>query len=261
MKPPRLMDQMRGALRARHYSKRTEQAYCMWVRRFILFSDTRHPAEMGEAEVNAFLTDLAVTQHVSASTQTQALSAIVFLYRHVIGRELGELEGLVRARQPRRLPVVMTKGEVSAVLRELDGQYWLMASLMYGSGLRLMECLRLRVQDVDLERNEITVRDGKGGKDRVTMLPAALREPLREHLARVKAQHEADVAAGRGRPLSPDRPRRLQDRRCYEVLPKWPAAVALLCPNRRHGHHFQPHCTRSVSGLHCGRRSRIGLPS
>jgi len=166
-----LMSQMHSALRSRHYSRRTEQAYCLWVRRFIRFHGIRHPADMAEPEINAFLTHLAVAEQVSASTQTQALSALLFLYRHVIGREVRELTDLVRARKPRRLPVVLTRDEVKAVLGELDGDKRLMASLMYGAGLRLMECLRLRVLDLELTRGEIVVRDGKGGKDRVTMLP------------------------------------------------------------------------------------------
>ncbi len=167
-----LMSQMSAALRARHYSHRTEQAYCLWVRRFIRFHGVRHPADMAEPEINAFLTHLAVNEQVSASTQNQALSAVLFLYRNVLGRQVGELGGVIRARRERHLPVVLTRDEVKAVLAELDGDAWLMASLMYGAGLRLTECLRLRVQDIDFSRAEITVRDGKGGKDRVTMLPA-----------------------------------------------------------------------------------------
>ena len=167
-----LMTQMSAALRSRHYSRRTEQAYCLWVRRFIRFHGIRHPADMAEPEINAFLTHLAVEGQVSASTQTQALSALLFLYRRVIGREVGELTDLVRARKARRLPVVLTRDEVKAVLAQLDGDTRLMASLMYGAGLRLMECLRLRVLDLEFTRGEIVVRDGKGGKDRVTLCRA-----------------------------------------------------------------------------------------
>lgn len=195
---------MRTALRARHYSRRTEQAYCLWVRRFIRFHGRRHPAQMGEPEVNAFLTSLATDEHVSASTQTQALSALLFLYRNVIHRDIGALHGLVRARKDRRLPVVLTRDEVQRVLDQLDGDLWLVASLLYGSGLRLTECLRLRIQDVDFSRGEVTVRDGKGGKDRVTMLPDASAAPLRRHLARVKELHARDLAAGWGRVRLPD---------------------------------------------------------
>jgi integron integrase len=199
-----LMGEVRSALRARHYSRRTEQAYCLWVRRFIRFHGLRHPSDMAEPEINAFVTHLAVVQHVSASTQTQALSAILFLYRHVLGRDIGALTDLVRAQKPRRLPIVLTADEVKSVLAELEGDKRLMASLMYGAGLRLNECLRLRVQDIDFSRSEIVVRSGKGAKDRVTMLPEALAAPLRRHLARVKQIHERDLAAGWGRVQLPD---------------------------------------------------------
>ena len=167
---PKLMDSLREALRSRHYSRRTEQTYCHWAKRFIFFHKVRHPAEMAEPEINAFLTHLAVKEKVSASTQNQALSALLFLYRHVIGREVGDLGKVIRVRKPTRLPVVMTRDEVKAVLANLTGDKWLMASLMYGAGLRLMECPELCVQDIDFARNEILVRDGKGAKDRITML-------------------------------------------------------------------------------------------
>jgi len=198
-KQPKLLDLLRQALRSRHYSRRTEQTYCHWVKRFIYFHKVRHPAEMGEPEINAFLTHLAVKERVTASTQTQALSALLFLYRHVIGHEVGDLGHVIRARKPKRLPVVMTREEVKAVLANLTGDKWLMASLMYGAGLRLMECLRLRVQDIDFTRKEILVRDGKGSKDRITMLPESLQAPLQDHLKRVKTIHERDVADGWGR--------------------------------------------------------------
>jgi integron integrase len=196
---PKLLDRLREALRSRHYSRRTEQCYCHWVKRFIFYHKVRHPAEMAEPEINAFLTHLAVKEKVSASTQNQALSALLYLYRHVLGREVGTLEGLIRARKPKRLPVVMTREEVKAVLSHLSGDKWLMASLMYGAGLCLMECLRLRVQDIDLARHEILVRDGKGAKDRVTMLPDSLKAPLQEHLRGVKTIHDQDLGAGWGR--------------------------------------------------------------
>ncbi len=195
----KLLDRLREALRARHYGRRTEQAYCYWVKRFICFRGVRDPAEMAEPEVNLFLTHLAVKDRVSASTQTQALSGILFLYRHVLGREMGALDGLIRARKPRRLPVVMTKDEVRALVGELQGEYRLMAELMYGSGLRLMECLRLRIHDIDFGLHQITVRDGKGAKDRVTMLPQAVKGPLLEHLKRVGAIHQQDLQEGWGR--------------------------------------------------------------
>ena len=201
---PKLLDQTREALRSRHYSRRTEQTCCHWIRRHIHFHNVRHPAEMAEPEINAFLTNLADEEKVGASTQNQALSALLFLYRHVLGREVGDLGEVIRARKPKRLPVVMTREEVKAVLANLSGDKWLMASVMYGAGLRLMECLRLRVQDIDFSRNEILVRDGKGAKDRITMLPESLKAPLQEHLKTVKAIHERDLADGWGRVLLPD---------------------------------------------------------
>jgi len=190
-------------MRARHYRHRTEETYCQWVRRYILFHQKRHPKEMGEIEINAFLTHLAVKGKVSASTQNQALSAILYLYRHVIGRDVGDLGNVIRARKPKRLPVVMTREEVKCVLDQLSDDKWAMASLLYGSGLRLMECLRLRVQDLDFSNREILVRDGKGGKDRRTMLPQSLVPALQEHLTHVKKIHEKDLADGWGRVVLP----------------------------------------------------------
>jgi site-specific recombinase XerD len=157
----------------RHYSPRTEQAYVHWIRRYIFFHKVRHPAEMGKPELNAFLSHLAVRERVSASTQTQALSALVFLYRHVLERDIGLLEGVVRAKRPFRVPVVLTRGEVRQLFAHLDGVVLLVCTLLYGSGLRLLECLHLPVKDIDFERNEISVRDGKGNKDRVTTLPSS----------------------------------------------------------------------------------------
>jgi integron integrase len=200
----KLLDQLREALRSRHYSRRTEQTYCHWVKRYIFFHNVRHPGEMAELEMNQFLTHLAVKEHVSASTQNQALSALLFLYRYVIGREVGDLGQVIRARKPTRLPLVMTRDEVKAVMANLTGDKWLMAALIYGAGLRLMECLRLRVQDIDFSRNEVLVRDGKGAKDRITMLPESLKKPLREHLQRVRMIHEKDLSGGWGRVLMPN---------------------------------------------------------
>ena len=196
---PKLLDQLRQALRSRHYSRRTELTYCMWVKRFIFFHNVRHPAEMSEAEINAFLTHLAVGEKVSASTQNQALSALLFLYRHVLAREIGELGNVIRARTPHHVPVVLTRDEVKNVLDRLKGDKWVMAVLLYGAGLRLMECLRLRVQDIDFGANQITVRDGKGEKDRRTILPTAVKAPLREHLKQVRLIHDKDLAEGWGR--------------------------------------------------------------
>ncbi len=195
---PRFLDQVRQALRVRHYSSRTETAYVGWIRRYILFHRVRHPVEMGELEINTFLSHLALQERVSASTQNQALAALLFLYRHVLHREVGELGAVIRARKSTRLPVVLRRDEMRAVLSFLKGSKWLMASLMYGTGLRLMECLRLRVHDLDLGRREILVRDGKGAKDRVTMLPESLKTPIEEHLKQVKAIHERDLGAGWG---------------------------------------------------------------
>lgn len=198
-KRPKLLDRLSQALRSRHYSPRTERAYRRWAKRFILFHRVRHPAEMGEEEINAFLTHLAVKECVSASTQNQALSALLFLYRHVINREVGELGEVVRARRPQRVPVVMNRDEVRSVLSQLAGDRWLIASLMYGAGLRLTECLTLRIKDLDLVGCEVTVRNGKGGKDRRTMLPQSLIEALTEHITKVRSIHQQDVADGWGR--------------------------------------------------------------
>jgi integron integrase len=196
--PPRLLDLVRQAIRARHYSCRTEKAYAAWIKRYVLFHGKRHPREMGVPEVTRFLSSLAVERQVSASTQNQAFSALLFLYREVLAQPLPGLDDVVRAKRPTRLPLVLTRDEVQAVLRQLHGAPWLMASLMYGAGLRLLECLRLRVKDVDFARGELTVRDGKGQKDRITVLPARLADALRCHLERVAQQHEADLREGAG---------------------------------------------------------------
>lgn len=204
MTQPRLLDLMRDELRSRHYSARTERAYCLWVKRFVQFHSLRHPADMGAREINAFLTHLAVDQQVSASTQNQALSGLLFLYRYVYGFDIGDVGDVVRARKSQHLPVVLTREEVRAVLAEMDGESWLMASLLYGSGLRLTECLRLRVQDVEFGRGEVAVRDGKGNKDRVTMLPESLKAPLREQFERARRVHKKDLRDGWGRTILPD---------------------------------------------------------
>ena len=200
----RLLDTVREALRTRHYSHRTEDAYVGWIRRFILFHEKRHPNEMGTDEVTRFLTDLAVKGRVSASTQNQALAALLFLYKEVLGHDIGWLKEVVRARRPRRLPVVLTRTEVKAILSNLQGIPRLMVLLLYGSGLRLMECVRLRVQDIDFETNQIAVRSGKGGKDRITVLPTVVKEELARHLDRVRAQHEKDLIRGAGWAELPD---------------------------------------------------------
>ncbi|MCL4504827.1 MAG: integron integrase [Chloroflexi bacterium] len=200
----RLLDQVSDAIRVKHYSIRTEEAYVGWIRRFILFHDKRHPKDMGGPEIEAFLTHLAVEDHVAASTQNQALSALLFLYRDVLRKELDYPIDAVRAKQPAHLPAVLTKDETRRVIAQLSGIYQLLARLLYGSGLRLLECLRLRVKDLDFARRAIIVRDTKGDEDRVTMLPDTLIEPLREHLQRVKRLHEEDLAKGYGAVYLPD---------------------------------------------------------
>jgi integron integrase len=195
---PRLLDRVRIALRLRHYSRRTVEAYVAWIRRYIVFHGKRHPAEMGAPELTRFLSALATDGRVAASTQNQALSALLFLYREVLELDVPWLDGVVRAKRPVRLPIVLTRQEVAAVLRQLDGVSRLMASLLYGSGLRLLECCRLRVQDVDFAANQILVRGAKGDKDRVTVLPAAIQGPLARHLEAVRAQHQRDLQAGAG---------------------------------------------------------------
>lgn len=195
---PRLIEQVRTVIRLKHYSLRTEESYVQWIRRFILFHNKRHPREMGAEEITRYLSHLARARNVSASTQNQALNAILFLYREVLKIELPWMDGIDRAKRPTRLPVVFTQAEVRALLAPLEGTLWLMLSLIYGAGLRLSECLRLRVKDVDFHYGQLFIRDGKGQKDRVTVLPTALVEPLRAHLIRVKQRHEQDLREGFG---------------------------------------------------------------
>lgn len=201
---PKLLDQVRERLRLKHYSIRTEAQYLHWIKRFILYHGKRHPREMGGDEVGAFLTHLATVGQVSASTQNQALSALLFLYREILDVELPWLDEVVRAKKPQRLPTVLSKGEVGRVLERMNGTYGLMARLLYGTGMRLMECCRLRVKDIDFDRGEILIRDGKGAKDRVTMLPDALVQPLREHLAKRRLVYEDDVRQGMAEVFLPD---------------------------------------------------------
>ena len=201
---PRLLDEVRHRLRTLHYSYRTEQQYLGWIRRFILFSGRRHPATLGAAEIEAYLSHLATDRNVSASTQNQALSAILFLYQKVLKLELPWLDGITRARRSRYLPTVLTQAEVRAVLAKLDGRVWLIVSVLYGGGLRISEALRLRVKDLNFEYRQVVVRDGKGGKDRVTILPDRLVAPLQEHLVRVRKLHELAIAKGYGGVDLPD---------------------------------------------------------
>ncbi|MEO7623277.1 MAG: integron integrase [Gallionella sp.] len=197
-KPPKLLDQVRDRLRVKHYSIRTEHTYVDWIKRYILFHGKRHPKDMAARDVEAFLTHLAVHGRVAASTQNQAKSAILFLYREVLKIQLSWLDNVTQAKAPKRLPVVLTVSEVQAVLSRLTGTHALIASLLYGGGMRLMEAVRLRVKDVEFARREIVVREGKGFKDRVTMLPEAVVAPLKAHLAKVKALHDEDLAQGYG---------------------------------------------------------------
>ena len=201
---PRLLDQVRDAIRARHYSRRTEKSYVAWIRRYIFFHGKRHPAEMGTQEIRRFLTALAVDRKVAASTQNQALSALLFLYQVVLEQEVPWIDSVVRAKSPHRLPVVLTRDEVRAVLGRFQGAPRLMAMLLYGAGLRLLECARLRVKDVDFATNQITVRSGKGGRDRVTMLPAAVKPELIRHLEQARRQHLTDLQRGAGWVELPD---------------------------------------------------------
>jgi integron integrase len=202
--PPKLLDRLRDKVRLKHYSLSTERQYIHWVKRFILFHGKRYPRDLGPQEVESFLTHLAVDGHVSASTQNQALSALLFLYREVLEQDLPWLQDVVRAKRPARLPVVLTQTEVAAVLDRMQGVHALMARLLYGTGMRLMEVVRLRVKDVDFERAEVLVRDGKGGKDRVTMLPRKLTAPLQEHLVWRRRLFEDDTAKGMAGVFLPD---------------------------------------------------------
>jgi integron integrase len=203
-RPANLIEHVRACLLARHYSRRTVRAYLGWIRRFAAFHGKRHPDEMGGTEVGAFLSSLATQGKVSSSTQNQALAALLFLYQQVFGRELEWLGDLVHAKRPKQVPVVLSRQEARELLARLQGPIWLVCALLYGGGLRLLEAMRLRVKDIDLERNEIIVRRGKGAKDRRTVLPSTLVEPLRSHLEATKRTHEADLAIGAGSVVLPD---------------------------------------------------------
>lgn len=215
---PKLLDQLREKLRVKHYSIRTETQYLQWVKRFILYHGKRHPKDMGEKEVEAFLTHLATVGNVSASTQNQALSALLFLYREILGVNLPWLDKVVRAKKPQRLPTVLTKLEVGRIIERMEGTYGLMARLLYGTGMRLMECCRLRVKDIDFERREILIRDGKGAKDRVTMLPGVLIPQLQEHLGRRRVLYEDDMQKGMAEVYLPD----ALERKYPNASTEWP---------------------------------------
>jgi integron integrase len=244
---------MRERLRLGHYSLRTEDAYVDWVRRFILFHAKRHPRDMGAPEVQAFLSHLAVDRRVSPSTQNQAKAALLFLYRHVLEVDLPWLVEVVQAKRSERLPVVLTPGEIRTLLDQMDGVMALVARLLYGTGMRLMEVLRLRVKDLEFERREILVRDGKGGKDRVTMLPDCLLERLRQHLDRVKALHERDLAEGFGEVYLPD----ALARKCRAAPRAWgwqwvfPSGQRSTDPRsgRMRRHHLQPESVQKAVRL------------
>ncbi|MFQ5854005.1 MAG: integron integrase, partial [Candidatus Binatia bacterium] len=214
---PRLLDQVRQAIRTRHYSYMTEKAYVGWIKRFILFHNKRHPAEMGETEIGRFLSSLATDSRVSASTQNQALNALLFLYRETLNKDIGYVDGIVWAKRPHRLPLVLTRQEVRSILSCLGGSDWIMTMLLYGAGLRLMECLRLRVKDIDFAGNQIVVRAGKGDKDRHTMLPTAVKEPLAKHLDLIKRQHQRDLERGLGRIALPN----ALERKCPNAGKEW----------------------------------------
>ncbi len=243
---PKLLDRVRQAIRARHYSRRTESAYVDWIRRYILFHRKRHPSEMGASEITRFLTWLASDRRVSASTQNQALSALLFLYRDVLRIEIDAIEHVPRARMPVRVPVVLSRDEVARLMKQLDGVTWIVVALLYGAGLRLQECLELRIKDIDLERRQIVVRRGKGQKDRSTVLPTVVIDPLARHLEAVKRQHQADLARGFGRvvlPFALDRkyPNAAVDWRWQFVFP-----ASRVCTDPRWGPPSRFHLHESV---------------
>ena len=253
-----LLEQMRGVLRFKHYSLRTEQSYLDWVKRFILFHGKRHPRNMGTGEVRAFLTHLAVEGKVAASTQNQALSALLFLYGQVLQLELDSLQDVERARRPRKLPVVLTRQEARKLLDAIpQPTHSLMAWLLYGSGLRLMECVRLRVKDIDFAYRQLTVRDGKGQKDRVTLLPERVHTPLRLHLAKVRALHEEDLAQGCGSVYLPFALERKypQAPRAWEWQYVFPAARLSIDPRSgaKRRHHARREACRTRSRRRCAR--------
>jgi integron integrase len=259
-RPPKLLDRVRTALRLRHRSLRTETAYIGWIRRFIFFHGKRHPAELGVDEVSAFLSDLAERGGVAASTQNQALAALLFLYRDVLEMPLEGLDGFVRARAPKRLPVVLTRDEVQRVLARLSGAQWLLGMLLYGSGLRLLEALRLRVHDLDFDRSLIVVRDGKGRRDRGALLPERVRAPLRTHLAAVRELHLRDLRSGNGSVWLPDALARKLPTAPTQWGWQWAFPGSRIASDPRggglHRHHLHPSSMqRAVT--HAARSARI----
>ncbi|MGC9394978.1 MAG: integron integrase [Anaerolineae bacterium] len=261
-KPPKkLLDQVRDAIRRKHYSIRTEQSYVDWIRRFILYHNKRHPRDMGPSDVEAFLTYLAVEQNVAASTQNQALSALKFLYRDVLHQPLQGPITPESAKRPQRLPTVLTREEVHRVLAHLSGTHLLMAQLLYGSGLRLMECLRLRVKDVDFAQKQILVRDGKGQKGRVTMLPQSLVEALRAHLVGVQQQHKSDLAIDCGCVYLPDALERKYPNACTEWLWQYVFPASRLSVDPRTGVTRRHHASESTLQKNVRRAAQAaGIP-
>lgn len=213
---PKLIDQVRHALRTRHYSYATEKSYIQWIKQYIYFHNITHPKDLEEEHIGQFLTHLAVKKKVSSSTQNQVLCAVVFLYKQVLKKDLGDFGPLVRAKKPKKIPVVFTRDEVKVIMDHLTGTYWIMAMLLYGVGLRLRECLQLRVKDIDFHYNQITIRDAKGEKDRLVPLPQKLKVTLQEHLKKVKTLHEKDLQDGYGYVYLPDALERKYPRAAYE---------------------------------------------
>jgi integron integrase len=243
---PKLLDQVRQAIRTRHYSPRTEETYVHWIKRFIFFHNKRHPAEMAEPEIAGFLSGLATQSRVSGSTQNQALNALLFLYHHVLGKEIGYVNGVVRAKKAPRLPVVLTRGEIQALLSHLSGSEKIMATLLYGAGLRLMECCRLRVKDIDFSQNQIIVRGGKGDKDRYTMLPAAVKDLLIRHLNDGKRQHQNDIEKNLGQVVLPNALDRKYPNAGQEWGWQWVFPATRYYVDRVTGRQYRHHLHESV---------------
>lgn len=263
--PPKLLDRVRATIRARHYSRRTEEAYVHWIRRYIVFHGMRHPTDLGAADISAFLTYLAVVQHVAASTQNQALSALLFLYREVLAKEVGKVERVIRARVPVKVPVVLSVEEVRSVMANLKGVSWLMVALLYGAGLRLQECLELRVKDIDFARGEIVVRRGKGQKDRRVMLPETVQDRMRRHLAAVEIQHRSDLDNGFGRVALPTALDRKYPNAATEWAWQFVFPAARICRDPRWGpasrfHLHESAIQRAVTqaARHAGMTKRVG---
>lgn len=243
---PKLLVRVRQAIRLRNYSPRTEKAYVSWIKRFIYFHGKRHPAEMGGPEITQFLSHLATHARVGASTQNQALSALIFLYKGVMGENLDWLEGIVRAKRPIRRPVIPNRDEVLRILGRLHGVPWIMASLLYGAGLRVLECAQLRVKDLDFTRHEIVVRDGKGRKDRLTMLPVRLVPCLQSHLERVRLQHEKDLAEGAGNVWLPYALERKYPNAPWEWAWQWVFPATRFYVDRQSGRRRRHHLHQTV---------------